>query len=263
MILESLEGDFGPRARGRARVASVIAAVGLALIAGYTLYRFMRAGHLDYQKWAIFLDGSGWPFVLGGIVNTFKVAVVDGLLAVAIGMIVALGQLSRRSVVRRMSVLYAETFISLPTLLLILFIYFGAAGLGLAVNAYWSIVLGSAVYNGAVLGNIFKAGVLSVERGQLDASYALGLRYWKAMQLIIGPQAFRRVLPATVSQLIVLLKDSSLGFFIGYDELLQRSQQLGAFEHNFLQAYSVAAVLYFVMCFGLSRVARLLERRGG
>ncbi len=259
----SLELDFGPRARARTRTASVVATVFLGVLLLWVTLRLNDAGEFENAKWKIYLDGSGWQFILGGVVNSLKVAAADVCIAVPAGVLVCLGQLSQRAVVRRLAIAYAETFRSLPTLLLILFLYFGSPAFGIEFGAFWSLVLGSALYNSAVLSNVFRSGVQSIERGQMETSYALGLSHAQAMRMIIAPQALRRVLPATVSQLIVLLKDSSLGFVIGFEELLRRSQQLGAYEHNFLQAYAVAGLIYFVACFGLSRLAHLLDARFG
>lgn len=263
MNSKSLELDFGPRARVRSRIASAVTAALLLALLIWVVTRLDAAGEFDRAKWEIYLDGSGWPFILGGVVNSLKVAAADVCIAVPAGVLVCFGQLSRQPVIRRLSIAYAEAFRSLPTLLLILFLYFGSPAFGVEFGAFWSLVLGSALYNSAVLSNIFRSGIQSIERGQLETSYALGLNHAQAMRLVIAPQALRRVLPATVSQLIVLLKDSSLGFVIGFEELLRRSQQLGSYEHNFLQAYAVAGLLYFVACFGLSRLAHLLDARFG
>jgi glutamate transport system permease protein len=255
-----LERDFGPRARRNARIASIVAAFLFAAIIVYALGLFARAGGLAAAKWAPFLSLDVWQFFAGGLEATFKIAFVDAALSIAIGALVALGQVSERPVLRWLSILYAECFRGLPTLLLVLFVYFAFPALGINVTGYWSVVLGSAAYNSAVLSNVFKAGILSIPRGQVEASYSIGLSWWETMRLIISPQAFQRMLPSTVAQLVVLFKDSSLGFFIGYEELLRRTQIVGAFSENLIQSYIVAAVLYFILCYSLSWLARLLER---
>ncbi|MEO7372359.1 MAG: amino acid ABC transporter permease [Terrimesophilobacter sp.] len=254
-----LEGDFGPIARRRTRVASIAVVMLLCVVAGAFIWRFAELGEFAYGKWALYLSWEGWAFLLGGLINTVNVMVVDAVLALIVGALVALGQLSSNRVFRWMSIGYAEIFRSLPTLLLVVFFYFGLSSLG--ISAFWSIVLGSAIYNSAAYSNIFKAGVLTLDRGQFDAASALGLPATKSMRFVIAPQAFRRMLPSTLSQSVILLKDSSLGFFIGYEELLRRGQIAGSFSQNFMQSYLVVGIIYIIVCMILSHFARVLERR--
>ncbi|MDP1807878.1 MAG: ABC transporter permease subunit, partial [Acidimicrobiales bacterium] len=115
--------------------------------------------------------------------------------------------------------------------------------------------------NGAVLAEIFRAGIQSLDRGQAEAAYALGLSYWSTMFLVVIPQAIRRMVPAVVGQLVTLLKDTSLGFVITYEELLRRSRSTGEFFRNPLQVTVVVACMYIAVNITLGRVARWLELR--
>jgi glutamate transport system permease protein len=117
------------------------------------------------------------------------------------------------------------------------------------------------LYNSAVLAEIFRAGILSLDRGQTEAAEAIGLGYWQTMGLVLIPQAVRRMVPAIVSQLVTLLKDTSLGFVVPYEELLRRGNILGQFSRNVLQSLFVVALIYLVVNLILSRIARRLEVR--
>jgi glutamate transport system permease protein len=163
--------------------------------------------------------------------------------------------------VRWVTGVYVEFFRAMPVLLLILFSYFGLPKLGVDLQKSTYLVLALVVYNSAVLGEIFRAGILSLDRGQSEAAYAIGLSYWQAMRLVLLPQALRRMVPAIVSQLVTLLKDTALGFIIGFEELLRRAQISGTFGNNQLQSYIAAAVLYIVVNAALSQTARRLEVR--
>ena len=132
---------------------------------------------------------------------------------------------------------------------------------GVDLSAFWLLVLALVAYNGAVLGEIFRAGILSLDRGQTEAAYAIGLTYWQTMRIVIIPQAARRMIPSIVSQLVTLLKDTSLGFVISYEELLRRSRSTGEFFHNPLQATVFVGLIYVVVNFTLGRIARRLEVR--
>jgi glutamate transport system permease protein len=255
-------GDaLGPRGRRRAVVASGLASavlLGLLLIA---LRRFSASGQLDPAKWSLFVKPAAIRFLLGGVVNTLRAAALALIVAVAAGTFLALGRLSRRLPVQLAAGAYIQFFRSLPLLILIIFMYFGLPDLGVSLPPYWALVSGLAIYNAAVFGEIFRAGILSLDRGQLEAALSIGLRPSQAMWLVILPQAYRRMIPTIVSQTVTLLKDTTLGFTVGYLELLRKAQILGEFGNNLLQAYIAVAVLYLAINIPLSRVARRLEVR--
>jgi glutamate transport system permease protein len=181
--------------------------------------------------------------------------------AMVLGGLMALARLARSRPTRWLAGIYVEFFRGFPLLLLILFSAFGLQRLGVDVPLFWYLVMALAVYNSAVLAEIFRAGILSLERGQTEAAYTVGLTYWQAMTAVILPQALRRMVPAIVSQLVTLLKDTSLGFFIQYEELLRRGQLTGGFDNNLLQALLVVAAIYIAVNLALSRLARRLEVR--
>ncbi|HEV2809133.1 MAG TPA: amino acid ABC transporter permease, partial [Acidimicrobiales bacterium] len=225
------------------------------------LRRFAARGQLDAELWSILAEPGVVRFLLGGLANTLKAAAGGMVGAVVIGAVMALGRLSRHRPVRWLAGLYVEFFRGFPLLLLILFSAFGLPRLGIRLPLFWYLVLGLAVYNSAVLAEIFRAGILSLDRGQSEAARAIGLTDGQAMRLVVFPQALRRMAPAIVGQLVVLLKDTSLGYFVQYEELLRRAQITGNFDANLLQALLVAAAIYIGVNLALSRVARRLEVR--
>src|SRR5699024_2389708 len=239
----------------RLRIISISFMVVVGLGLGAVIYGLMRAGELDADKWSIFANEEIWRFLGVGLWNTIRVAAVDGLVAMSIGVLIAAGQLSRLRAIRFASIGYAELFRSLPTLLMILFCYFGLPILGLTVSPFWAIVIGSGLYNSAVLSNIFRGGIATLDAGQYEAGYSLGATKRLVMSYIIWPQAIRRMMAAILSQCVVLFKDSSLGFFIGYEEVLKRSQVIGTFTSDFMQPYIVGGCIYIVIIFLLRRLA--------
>lgn len=258
----ALIGDeLGPRGRRRVRIASTIAGVAVAFLVVVALRRFADRGQLDADKWAILSEPAVIGYLLGGLANTLKAAAAGMAGAVVIGAVMALGRLSTARPTRWLAVGYVEFFRGFPLLLLILFSAFGLPRLGVDLPLYWYLVLGLAVYNGAVLAEIFRAGILSLDRGQSEAGLAVGLTDGQAMRLVVLPQALRRMLPAIVSQLVVLLKDTSLGSFVQYEDLLRRAQITGTFDGIQLQALLAAAAIYISVNMALSRLARRLEVR--
>lgn len=261
MTAPVLADALGPRARRRVFVASVVAGVALAALLGAALSRLADKGQLDWERWEPLTRWSVLKFLLGGLVDTLKAAAVAMALSIVVGAGLALLRLSRSRPVRWLSVMWVEFFRGVPLLLLIFFTFFGLPKYGVDMTPFRALVLALTLYNGAILGEIFRAGILSLDRGQFDAAYALGLGYWQAMFSVIIPQAARRMVPAIVSQLITLLKDTSLGFVITYEELLRRSRSTGEFFKNPLQTTAFVAVIYIAVNITLSRIAHRLEVR--
>lgn len=258
-----LTEDLGPRGRQRVRVATGVTLVLLFGLAAFVVQRLAVTGNLAPEFWEEFVDFDfGWPqFLLTGLINTVRAAGAAMVFATIIGFLMALGRLARNGPTRWGARVYVEVFRSIPVVLFIFFAYFGLQELGIGwITSLWGVVIGLTAYNSAVLGEIFRAGILSLDRGQSEAASAIGLTYWQSMRLVILPQAVRRMTPAIVAQLATLTKDVSLGFLIGYEEVVRRGRVVGeSSPSNNLQAYLVVAVIYFIVIYLLSRIARRLE----
>ena len=251
----------GPRGRRRVLVASIAASVLLGFGLWVALRRLAAAGQLDAERWELLTDPDVIRYLLRGLRNTLTVAGMGMVLAGTLGGMLALGRISRSPAVRFVARSYVEFFRGFPLILLVFFAFYGLSVTGIQLSRYWSLVFALSAYNGAVMGEIFRAGILSLDRGQREAAMSLGMRYWPMMRIVILPQALRRMIPTIVSQAIVLLKDSSLGFVVGYEELLRSGQLAGTFGNNQLQTLTVVAVIFLAVNFVLSRIARRLEVR--
>jgi len=252
---------LGPRGRRRVAAGSVIGAVAVAGIIAVGVNRLAENGQLDADRWRPLTEWLVLKFLLLGLVNTVKAAGVAMALALAAGIVLALGRLARNRPVRWLSGLYVEFFRGFPLLVLLLYCVFGLRAQGVDISTYRALVLALTLYNSAVLAEVVRAGILSLDRGQREAADAIGLRPWQAMRHVVLPQALRRMTPALVSQSVTLLKDTSLGFFVQYEELLRRGQVAGQFDRNLLQSLVAVAVLYIAVNLVLSLVARRLEVR--
>jgi glutamate transport system permease protein len=265
MTAPLLVDELGPRARRRVLIVTVASTVVLLGVTAVVISRLSDRGQLRSELWKPFTLMSTARFLWGGVVNTLKMALVAMALALAIGAVMALGRLARSAPVRWLAGAYVEVFRALPLLLLILFCGLALPKYGLDWPVFSYAVLALTLYNSAVLGEIFRAGILSLDRGQSEAAFAVGLTYWQAMFFVVIPQAARRMIPSILSQLVTLLKDTALVFVLGLvlqdQELLRRTRQFGEFYRNPLQSYVVAALIYFVINFALSRIARRLEVR--
>ncbi len=255
-------GDpLGPRGRRRTLIASVLGALLLLGLVAFAVQKFADAGQLDGARWDELLSSAGAGAFWRGLRATLKAAGAAVLLSVTVGTVMALGRLSVNRPIRWLASLYVQVFRALPSLLLILFGFFGLPALGIDVSKYWALVIGLTLYNSAIFAEVIRAGVLSLPKGQSEAAYAVGMSRGQAQRLVVLPQAVSRMLPSLVAQGVVVLKDTSYGFVIGYEELLRTGQFAGESTASLLQAYLIVAVVYISVCFALSQVARWLEGR--
>lgn len=261
MTAPFLGDELGPRGRRMTMIVSLVSSVLIVAFVVVSLSRLSDKGQLDEAKWRPFTQWAVMKFFLIGLRVTVQLALVSMAGAMAIGAVTALARLARTAVIRWLAAAYVEFFRGLPLVLLIFFSALGLPKYGVRFSLFWYVALGLIVYNSAVLAEIFRAGILSLDRGQSEAAYSLGMGYWQAMMLIVIPQAARRMIPAIVSQLVTLLKDTSLGSAIAFEELLRRAQINGEFFQNRLQSLVVAALMYIIVNFALSRLAGRLEIR--
>ena len=250
----------GPRAR---RVNALLSVVGVALVVAvlaFVVLRLNQTNQLTSAKWSPFGYTDIQRALLNGLLATVQAAAAGTVLALLLGALLAAGRLSERAPVRAVSRLVVELFRALPLLLLIFFAFYLSKG---AISPFAAVVIGLTLYNGSVLAEVFRAGILALPRGQSEAGYALGLRKAQVMTLILIPQAVRSMLPSIVSQVVVLLKDSSLGFIIAYAELLRAVQQIGSQYFNLLPTFIVGATVYVALNLAVAGLAKLLERSTG
>ena len=253
----------GPRARRRQLVGSVVGLVVLALLVLVAVGRLADNGQLDGRLYTPFLEEPAlYERLLEGLRATLQAAGYALVLASLLGVVLAFGRLSSRRVVSAPSVAVVELFRGLPLLLVVLGIFLAWPQVtGGSLDPLYALVAGLTLYNGAVIAEIVRAGILSLPRGQSEAAIALGLRRGQVLRLVLLPQAVRVMLPALVSQLVVLLKDTSLGFVIAYPELLRTTQRLVQNLDNPLQLFAFTALVYVVINLALSQLAGYLERR--
>ncbi|GAA3458950.1 amino acid ABC transporter permease [Saccharothrix longispora] len=250
----------GPRARMRHRAYAVIGIAALVAAVGFVVLRFAESGQFEGSKWDWLQYEKVQLDLLSALGNTLKAFAAGAVLALLFGAVFAAGQLSDHAVFRVPSMAVVEFFRAVPLVVLIFVFHYGVS-LG---APFYSVVLGLTLYNGSVLAEVFRAGVLSLPRGQSEAAYALGMRKTQVMNLVLLPQAVRAMLPAIISQLVVLLKDTALGFLITYEELLYYARYLGSifeFGRPLVPVTIVVAAVYIVMCLLLTWLAKTLEKR--
>jgi glutamate transport system permease protein len=253
----------GPRSRGRILAGSVVGLLVIAAILGLAVARLAAKGAFEADLWQVLTQNDVQRLLGRGLAATLRAALLAMALSMLVGALLAVGRLSRRSWLAGLAGGWVELFRGLPLLLMILFVFLGLPALGVTVSTFWALVAGLTLYNSAVLGEIFRAGILSLPRGQTEAAYAIGLHRGQTLRIILLPQAIRRMLPALVSQLVTLLKDTSLGFVIGYSELLRNGRTAVEFlgGRYSIPIYTAIAVIYIAVNGSLSLLAGWLDRR--
>lgn len=201
-------------------------------------------------------------FLLGGLKYTLLLSLTAIVISVVVGLLVALPGLAKNPFARGFNRVYVEVVRAVPILVLILWVYYGLPiVMGLAVSVFWAGVIALALSDSAFEAEIFRAGIQSIDRGQLEASDSLGLGYVDRMRYVVLPQAIRRVLPPLGNQLVYMLKMSSLVSVIGMEELTRRANELVTSQYRPLEIYTVLILEYLVLILVVSAGVRWLERR--
>ncbi|MGW3998031.1 amino acid ABC transporter permease [Amycolatopsis sp. NPDC004772] len=254
----------GPKARLRYRTYAVIGTLVVLAFVGYIGWRFYDSGQFTARKWEWLQYAQVQRDLADAVLATVEAFAAAAVLAVIFGAIFAAGRLSDHGWIRRISGFVVEFFRAIPALILMFLFYFGLPTLGVPMTPFLGVVFGLTLYNGSVLAEVFRAGIQSLPKGQSEAAYALGMRKTQVMFLVLLPQAIRAMLPTIISQLVVLLKDTALGFIITYQELLYYARYIGsqgAFGRPIVPSTIVATAIYVVMCLLLTALATYLERR--
>ncbi len=255
----------GPRARARHRLYRNLTVVIIVAVVAGLLWRLHSQGQLSREVWEPFVTPRIVSVLLEGVWNTVTAAVVAILLALVFGLIFGIGKLSRRVAIRWPAWVVVEFFRAVPLVMLILVLFIAYQN---QLGSYWCLVFGLVLYNGAVLAEVFRAGINAVDQGQKEAGAALGLRDGQIMRIIVLPQAAKIMLPSIISQCIIALKDTSLGYIILAPGLTFAGQLVWTEFNNRLATGLVLAAVYIVMNSILSWVAtraqhRLVEGRRG
>lgn len=264
----------GPRARRRTQIGTVVAVLALLGLA-YVVYRRLdEQGQFSMEEWGPLIDPGNeafdavWRLIRIGIQNTLMAAAVAMLLSIVLGTLIAVARLSLGRIGRIPLIGIVEILRGLPVVVLV---YIGVRVLpdvgvdlrGLpGGQVFWGLVIGLTAYNMVIFAEIIRAGVASLPRGQREAALATGLTNWQTMRIVLLPQAFRTMLPAIISQLVVVLKDTSLVAFIAnYDELLSQGESIQRNLGNPIQTFFVIGLIYIAINYALGRLAQYVERR--
>ncbi|GGR29468.1 amino acid ABC transporter permease [Streptomyces netropsis] len=249
----------GPLTRRRHFVYGLVSTAVILALLGWILYLLFDTNQFTAAKWRPFEYEGIQELLLRGLGNTLKAFAYAAVLSLALGGLLACGRLSVHRPLRWVATLVVEFFRAMPVLVMIFFIF-----VALKVQPLPALVTGLTLYNGSVLAEVFRTGVNSVERGQREAAYSLGMYKTQVMSYVLVPQALRAMLPTIISQLVVALKDTSLGFLITYEEFLHAGKLIAGnlnYDLPFIPVVMIISPIYIGMCMLLSWFANWISKR--
>lgn len=264
----------GPRARRRALIGTILASVFILALAAVVVQRLADQGQFSMELWGPLIDPTNETFsqVWSLIWRGLQATLIAAALAITASLIVGTALGTARMMLGRWSrlplVAGIELFRGLPVVITIFYVWQVLPEIGVDVsvlpgeNGLWYVVIGLTLYNSVILAEILRAGVASLPSGQGEAARAIGMTEWQVMSTVLLPQAFRTMLPALISQLVVVLKDTSLAAVLGlYIELLRRGNIIALNLDNPIQVLTVVGLIFILLNFGLSKLAVWTERR--
>lgn len=254
----------GPATRARHRTYGVLTAVALVALAAWVVWRLDETGQLEYDKWEPFLTPRYIEaIIVDGLLITLQMAFSAVIGALVFGVLFGIGKLSDHRWVRWPCWLVVEFFRAVPVIMLMIFCFYAVFG-GvdeLSRRTYWSVVMALTLYNGAVLAEVFRAGINAVPRGQAEAAYAIGMRKTQVMTIVLLPQAVKIMIPAIISQMVVALKDTSLGYAIAGLGLTRIAKPIYQQFGNHVPTIIVITAIYVVVNLLLTLLATWVQRK--
>ena len=257
--------ELGPKGRRRAIAATIVGLIVIAAAIAWVVRRFQSKGQFAPELWRPFRQWAIWRFLLIGLLNTLRAAGIAFVLALLIGVVMAMLRSAPRRAARTAAAIYVEGFRACALVLLITFFFFQLShwfsGWTLQRYAFVAVIIGLTLYYSTVFAEVVRSSIQSISSGQTEAGLSIGLTDSQVLRVIVLPQALRRAVPNLIAQGASLLKDTSLGVFVTYDELLNRADQVGGFAGNKLQSFVVAGAMYISVIALLTTLANFLQRR--
>ncbi|WLQ06745.1 amino acid ABC transporter permease [Arthrobacter oryzae] len=249
----------GPKARRVSLIGSVVGSLLILGLLAWIISTLAQQGIFEGRRWAIFTRADVWSLLGNGIGATLSAAAVAAVIAFPLGLLLCLLRISDLAAIRVPTRIVLEFLRGMPVVLMMFFVL-----LVFGTNQFIAVVAGLVLYNAAVFAEIIRAGIQSLPKGQREAGLTIGLTSFQSRMVIELPQAVRRMMPSLVAQLVVLLKDTSLGYIVAYGELLRAVQVMADFlgTQFLFPIFFVAAAIYIAINICVSRIAVWIERRG-
>lgn len=253
----------GPKTKRKIMVGTAVSAVVVACILLAILGRFYATGQLDPRYWTFFLEWSTWRFLLQGFAGTVRVALTAGAISLVLGMLLMLGRVGKIKPLSAACRVVIDFFRGVPSLLLIYFFFLVVPQYGIKMSSFWMLTLPVALAASGVLAEVFRAGVNAVPKGQVEAAMSIGLSPAKTMRKIVLPQAVRYVIPSLISQLVVVVKDTTVAYVVSYPDLMQNARVLITSYDALVSVYFAIALIYILINYAINKASVAVANRTG
>ena len=260
-IRDALYEAPGPKTKKRIVIFTAVSLVALAALIFLIIRQFYITGQLNEKYWSLFTRFTTWKFLAEGLVGTLQVALVSSVVAFVIAFLLMVGRINRNKIVSWISTALIELSRGIPTLLFIYFFFLVAPQLGLKLPTFWKISLPVALSAAGVVAEVLRSGVNAVPKGQTEAAVALGMRSVTVFTKIVFPQAFRYVIPSLISELVIVLKDTTFAYVVSYADLMQNARVLISNYDALLSVYLVVALIYILINYLLNQASVAVAKR--
>ncbi len=253
----------GPKTRRRTVIGTVVSLVLLAVAIFFIIRQFYITDQFNERYWSFLLEWSTWRFLLEGLWGTIQVAIMSGIISMALGLLLMLGRIGQNKIVSGICHVLTDLFRSLPSLLLIYFFFLVIPKYGIRMPSFWMLTIPISLAASGVLAEVFRAGVNAVPKGQTEAAMSIGLTHGKIVRKIILPQALRIVIPSLVSQLVVVVKDTTVAYVVSFPDLMQNTRVLISNYDALVSMYFVVAIIYILINYAINQLSIYLAHRSG
>ena len=262
-VRDALYEAPGPRTRRRVRIATAISLILVVAALAAIGYRFYITGQFAPRYWTFFAKSTTWKFLLQGFAGTVRVALTAGAIALALGLLLMLGRISHVKELSTVCRIVTDFFRSLPSLLLIYFFFLIVPQYGIKMSSFWMLTLPVALAASGVLAEVFRAGVNAVPKGQVEAALSLGMSPLRTTLKIVLPQAIRFVIPSLISQLVVVVKDTTVAYVVSYPDLMQNARVLITNYDALVSVYFTIAIIYILINYAINQASIYVSHRLG
>ena len=262
-IRDALYEAPGPRTRRRMHVATAVSAVLVLMGIAAIVRQFYVTGQLASRYWSFLTRPTTWAFLLQGFRGTVSVALVAGAIALVLGLLLMLGRMSSIRALSAACRGVIDFFRGVPSLLLIYFFFLVVPQYGIKLSSFWMITLPVALAASGVLAEVLRAGVNAVPAGQVEAARSIGMRPAQIMRTVILPQAVHFVIPSLISQLVVVVKDTTVAYVVSYPDLMQNARVLITNYDALVSMYLTVALVYILLNYVINKLSGIVARRMG
>ena len=262
-VREALYEQPDEKTRKKITVVTVVSLLAIAVFALYILKLFKDNGQFDGKYWSFFMRFTTWKFIGEGLLGTIEASLLAGILALFIGFVFMIMRICFYRPLNLAGTALTEFTRGVPTLLFIYFFFLYVPKMGINLPSIWRVSLPVAISASGMVAEVLRSGVHAVPKGQREAALSIGMRETMVFTKIIFPQAIRYVIPALVSDLVIVVKDTNFSYIVNFPDLMQNAKVLISNYDALLSVYLMAAVIYVLINYLLNKASVTLAKRGG